>query len=350
MFETIIREAASKFGLGDKAGPLVQMLLAYITNKDTGGIGGFMSKLSGAGLGNVAQSWLGGGTGAQAVSGSQIESLLGGQGGLLSTLTSKLGLGGSTITSALGFLLPAVIGKLTPGGSIPTSLPSEVMGFIGGGKDLLSGGVAAAGRTAASVADAGAAAGGGLMKWLPWIVGAVAIAAGLAYWSNKTPEVVKPVSVAPPKVEMPAVPAVAPPTAPVVVEPVKAAADSTVAAAPVGAGVLASMLEGVPALKVYFDTGKVDVAGEFADKSKAMVDYLKANASAKAVVSGFNDPTGNAAANAELSKKRAQAVAAAIKAAGIGEDRVLLEKPTDTTAGAAMSNAEARRVEVNIRK
>ena len=37
MFDLIIREAASRFGLGDKAGPLVQMLLAYFTNKDTGG-------------------------------------------------------------------------------------------------------------------------------------------------------------------------------------------------------------------------------------------------------------------------------------------------------------------------
>jgi outer membrane protein OmpA-like peptidoglycan-associated protein/uncharacterized protein YidB (DUF937 family) len=353
MFESIIREAASKFGLGDKAGPLVQMLLAYITNKDTGGIGGFMSKLSGAGLGDIAKSWLGGGAGAQAVSGSQIESLFGGQGGLLGSLTSKLGLGGSTITSALGFILPAVIGKLTPGGSIPTSLPSEVMGFMSGGKDLLSGGAAAAGRTAAHVADAGKAASGGLMKWLPWIVGLGAIALALGYCS-KTGDVGKPAAVAPPKVEMPKVEApkveapVPPPAAPAVAEPPKVA--DAAPAAPAGSGVVAWMLEGVPALKVYFDTGKVDVASEFADKSKAMVDYLKANASAKAVVSGFNDPTGNAAANAELSKKRAQGVAAAIKAAGIAEDRVVLEKPADTTTGAAMSNAEARRVEVTIRK
>ena len=113
---------------------------------------------------------------------------------------------------------------------------------------------------------------------------------------------------------------------------------------------MASMFEGAPSLKVYFDTGKTEVAAEFAAKSKDMVDYLKANAPAKAVVSGFNDPTGNAAANAELSKKRAQGVAAALTAAGIADDRVVLEKPADTTAGTEQGNAAARRVEITIRK
>ncbi len=36
-------------------------------------------------------------------------------------------------------------------------------------------------------------------------------------------------------------------------------------------------------------------------------------------MSGYNDPSGNAAFNAKLSKKRAQAVAAALKTAGIPE-------------------------------
>ena len=56
---------------------------------------------------------------------------------------------------------------------------------------------------------------------------------------------------------------------------------------------------------------------EFAGKSADLVAYLKANADAKAVISGFNDPTGNAAANAELSKHRAEAVQAALVAQGV---------------------------------
>lgn len=353
MFDLLIKEVASRFGLGDKAGPLVQMLLSYMTNKDTGGLTGFMDKFKGAGLGDMAQSWLGGGASAHAITPSQIENTLGGAGGLLGNITSKLGIGMPSVTSALAFLLPTVIGKLTPGGSIPTSLPQEVMGFMSGGlKSAMSG--------AAGAADMGAAAaksaGGGLMKWLPWVVAAGAALFLLNYCTSKkaeVPKVVTPaveaVKPAPVPAPVAAAPAPAPTPAAAAVDASKAVADAVTAAIPTGAGVIASMLNGIPSLKVYFDSGKTDLSAEFTDKSKAMLEYLKTNAGAKAVISGFNDPTGNAAANAELSKNRAKGVAAALKAAGVAEDRVVLEKPADTI-GAAGSNAEARRVEVNIRK
>ena len=369
MFDTIIREAASRFGLGDKAGPLVQMLLAFIANKDTGGLPGFLSKLTNLGMGSMAQSWLGGGAGAQAINPTQLESLFGGNGGgsgsrggnggsggLLGAVTSKLGLGGSTVTAALGYILPLVIGKLTPGGTVPSSLSSDVMGFINSGKGRLAGGAAAAGSMAGHVADIGVstgkAAGGGLMKWLPWIAAAIAALFLLNYCSKSGVE------------EANKVAAAAKASADAAATSAKAAADAVAAtqataeaaakavaeAIPLGSGATGTMFEGAPSLKVYFDTGKTEVAAEFAAKSKDVVEYLKANASAKAIVSGYNDPTGNAAANAELSKKRAQGVAAALKAAGVADDRMVLEKPADTTAGAAQGNAEARRVEITIRK
>ena len=366
MFDTIIREAASRFGLGDKAGPLVQMLLAFIANKDTGGLAGFLSRLTNLGMGSMAQSWLGGGAGAQAINPTQLESLFGGNGGgnggsggsggLLGAVSSKLGLGGSTVTAALGYILPLVIGKLTPGGTVPASLSSDVMGFMNSGKGRLAGGAAAAGSMAGHVADIGVStgkvAGGGLMKWLPWIAAAIAALFLLNYCSKSGVE------------EANKVAAAAKASADAAATSAKAAADAVAAtqataeaaakavaeAIPLGSGTIGTMFEGAPSLKVYFDTGKTEVAAEFAAKSKDVVEYLKANASAKAIVSGYNDPTGNAAANAELSKKRAQGVAAALKAAGVADDRMVLEKPADTTAGAAQGNAEARRVEITIRK
>ena len=380
MFDLIIREAASRFGLGDKAGPLVQMLLAYLTNKDTGGLSGFISKLTSSGLGNVAQSWLGGGAGALPVSSAQIESLMGGQGGLISNITSKLGIGGSTATSALGFLLPMVIGKLTPGGTVPTSLSSDVMGFISGGtsaatvatsKAVSTAGTAASGGTQAA-ADTAVAEGGSLMKWLPWLAAGIAALFVLSY-CNKGGDMAKQnadnakanVTAAASAPAAPAAPVEAK-VAPVTMSPADAAATTanaakaaaaiadaakaTAEAIPTGAGLVSYMANGMPALKVYFDTGKTEVATDFSEKSKDIMAYLKDNAGAKAIISGYNDPTGNAAANAELSKNRAKGVAAALKAAGAPDDRVVLEKPADTTTGAALSNAEARRVEVTIRK
>lgn len=349
MFDTIIREAASRFGLGDKGGMLVQMLLAYMTNKDTGGLSGFIDKFKSAGLGSMIGSWMGGGSGAQSITPSQIEQVLGGSGGLIGTLTSKLGIGAPTAASALSFLLPTVLGKLTPGGSIPTSLPTDVLGYISGAKSLLSGGATAA-------AGATQAAGNGLMKWLPWVAAAIAALFLLNYCSKPSVDATKAAAAAATATAdaaKTAATAAANAAADAAKATAAAAADAAklaAAAIPVGAGSIAAMFEGAPSLKVYFDTGKTDLSADFGDKLKPLVDHLKANAGMKAVVSGFNDPTGNAAANAELSKKRAQAVAAGLKAAGVADDRVSLEKPANPTAGSTSSNAEARRVEVTLRK
>jgi uncharacterized protein YidB (DUF937 family)/outer membrane protein OmpA-like peptidoglycan-associated protein len=368
MFDFIIREVASRFGLGDKAGPLVQMLLAYITNKETGGLTGFMSKLSSAGLGDVAKSWLGGGANALPVSASQVESLFGQQGELLNSVTTKLGIGGSTAASALGFLLPLVVGKLTPGGSVPDSLSSDVMGFITGGVAALNKGVTntagaatvaaskvvgTAGYAAKSATNAGMTAASnassGLMKWLPWLAAGIAALFLLSYCNKGSDAAKQAADGAKNAAEM----AAATKTEQDVSVKAKADAEATskanADAAPAGSGLVAFTQDGAPAMKVYFDSGKTEVATGFAETAKTLVEHLKTNASSKAVVSGYNDPTGNAAANAELSKNRAKGVAAALKAAGIADDRVVLEKPTDTT-GSNLSNSEARRVEVTIRK
>ena len=398
MFDLIIREAASRYGLGDKAGPLVQMLLSYLTNKDTGGLSGFVSTLTSSGLGNVAQSWLGGGAGALPIKATEIESLMGGHNGLLSNITSKLGINSSTASSALGFLLPMVIGKLTPGGTVPSSFSSEVMGYVSGGASALTKGVTSAATGAAGAAtvaaskvvgtashaigsatnigagavSAATATGGGLMKWLPWLAAGIAALFLLSY-CNKGSDAAKQAadgaksaaatasadSAAKAAADATAAKATAAKatadkaaadTAAAAKATADAAAKAVAEAIPAGAGLVAYMADGMPALKVYFDSGKTAVAKEFGDKSKDIVAFLKSNAGAKAVVSGYNDPTGNAAANAELSKNRAKGVAVALKAAGSAEDRVLLEKPANTTAGATLSNEEARRVEVTIRK
>jgi outer membrane protein OmpA-like peptidoglycan-associated protein len=97
-------------------------------------------------------------------------------------------------------------------------------------------------------------------------------------------------------------------------------------------------------VKFYFASGKTAVA---AGGNEALTDVVKAVAGGKkAVISGFNDPTGDAAKNAELSKQRAFAVRDALKALGVADDKIELKKPENTNA--AGSNAEARRVEVTV--
>ena len=93
----------------------------------------------------------------------------------------------------------------------------------------------------------------------------------------------------------------------------------------------------------YFATGKSDVA---ANADKVVADLIAAGKNGKKlVVSGYTDSTGNAATNAELSKKRAQAVQAFLEKQGVDGKNIELRKPENTTA-AAGNNAQGRRVEV----
>jgi K(+)-stimulated pyrophosphate-energized sodium pump len=65
------------------------------------------------------------------------------------------------------------------------------------------------------------------------------------------------------------------------------------------------------------------------------------------LVSGYHDASGDPAKNAELAKQRALNVAAALKLAGVPEDKLELAKPMQTTADGPP--AEARRVEVKAK-
>ena len=62
-----------------------------------------------------------------------------------------------------------------------------------------------------------------------------------------------------------------------------------------------------------------------------MATYLKENAEAKVTVTGYADKeTGNPRYNQTLSQKRAEAVAAALKAAGIDGARITVDAKGDT--------------------
>jgi outer membrane protein OmpA-like peptidoglycan-associated protein len=138
-------------------------------------------------------------------------------------------------------------------------------------------------------------------------------------------------------------PAVAPPPAPAAPYVPTVAEPAT----PQGAGVIKVVLMGLPRLSVYFDTAKSDVTPEFDGAAADIKAYADANPDARFDVSGYNDPRGDAAFNAELSKARAMKVAAALVALGIAQDRIDLEKPPETTdSTTTMENA--RRVDVTV--
>lgn len=196
-------------------------------------------------------------------------------------------------------------------------------------------------QTAYSSGDGGGdgdkASGG--MGWLPWLLLALLALAllffGLRYCSKQEA-------------------AVAPATDEAAISETVTPADGAVAPAapaaaiPEGAGVVAADREGKPMLTIYFDTGKSVVSNDLSTAASSVKAYLESNPAATLAVSGYNDPTGNAAANAELSKNRAQSVKAALETLGIAADKVVLEKPAEATT-TGTENAAARRVEVTVK-
>jgi outer membrane protein OmpA-like peptidoglycan-associated protein len=101
-----------------------------------------------------------------------------------------------------------------------------------------------------------------------------------------------------------------------------------------------------PAATVYFATSKWDLPADTDAKLAPIIAYLAAHPSAKAVIQGYHDPRGDADTNAFLAKNRAGALWNVLTAAGISKDRVILQKPENTTGTGSL--AEARRAEVSV--
>lgn len=348
MLDTLIRDVGARLGLGDQARPLVQMVVAYMANPATGGLTGFLDKFRSAGWGSMVQSWLGTSSTPEVPSATQVESVLGSGDGFLNKIASRLGLPYDKVSTAVAALLPMLVSRMTPNGTVPSVLPTEFSSLANEGRSLLGMGAAGVGAaaaatraTATAATTSAAAASSGFGKWLPWLIAALVVIFGISYCSKHKTDDAAPAP-APAAVPAPAAPEPAP-------APVAAAPAGDTFTAPEGSGVLDGMLQDTPLLRVFFDTGKTDVAPEFADKAKALVAYLQANPDVQAVISGFNDPTGDPAKNAELSKHRAEAVKAALVAAGVPEARTVLEKPADAT-DTGVTNAASRRVDVMLRK
>ncbi|SFD82013.1 OmpA family protein [Massilia yuzhufengensis] len=325
MFEELSTTLGQKFGLGMNARPFLQMLLARISDPRHGGFAGFVQRLRDGGV--AVDTWAATPGAEAALSPSDIERAVGDH-ELVPDMASRFGIERSKVIGALGFAIPAIVARLARGGVAPATLPPEAESFIG------NRGAWAAAPTMASQAGAVQAP---ARNWLPWIAAAVVLLLLLGYCSTQRRS--EPVPAAPAPVITESVPAPGAPAAPV---------PDLVVTEPEGAAIVAGMADGIPVLKVYFDVGKTLVSSEFKEKSADLVAYLNTNPNAKAIISGFNDPTGDAAANAKLAKGRAEAVQEQLVAAGIAKDRTLLEKPADTT-GTAPTNAASRRVDVMLR-
>lgn len=104
--------------------------------------------------------------------------------------------------------------------------------------------------------------------------------------------------------------------------------------------------EGELAAVVHFASASATLPSDAGAEIAGVIDALKASSSRRVLLAGFHDPTGNAAFNADLARKRAFSIRNALLAQGIPTERIILRKP-EQTAGSG-THAEARRVELRL--
>lgn len=117
---------------------LIQAAIGLLTKQGEGqaggGLGGLLSAFEGAGLGQVAQSWVNNGQN-QAISPDQVQQALGG--GQLEQLAQAAGISSTEAAGHLSDILPGLVDKLTPNGQVNTGgvdLSALIGDLLGGGK------------------------------------------------------------------------------------------------------------------------------------------------------------------------------------------------------------------------
>lgn len=104
--------------------------------------------------------------------------------------------------------------------------------------------------------------------------------------------------------------------------------------------------------KVYFDTGSSELDGAANDTIAEAAALAMKFDSARIAVSGYTDRAGSVSANEVLAKKRADVVAAALRARGIAQDAMRVksygERFPDVLTGDNVAEPKNRRVEISV--
>ncbi len=94
---------------------LLEVITGLVRGSETGGIEGLAQTFNEKGLGDIISSWIGTGENLP-ISPEQIQQVLGSD--QVREIAEKLGISSDEASNALAELLPQVVDKLTPGGSL----------------------------------------------------------------------------------------------------------------------------------------------------------------------------------------------------------------------------------------
>jgi len=276
--DSVLSEVGNQFGMSTSSvGSLLSGLLSVITQQE-GGLGAFLDRFRRAGLGNIVSSWLTGE--AKSVSSDTVENVLGRD--TITNIASKAGLSFGAAASAIAYMLPRLVQRLAPGGTIPSHLPADVMSYVTGPTAAIASGA----RQAAYAAEA-AVERSGFRRYLWPLLALVAIIILLGIWLARRGSGFD------------------------VAEQVRLASEQANAAlAALKPGFSASDL--VNALNLYvvnFPTSSADIPPDSAAfLDKVAVAMKAAPAGTVIEIDGNTDNTGDPSANMALSQQRANAI------------------------------------------
>jgi outer membrane protein OmpA-like peptidoglycan-associated protein/uncharacterized protein YidB (DUF937 family) len=324
--DAILVEAGNEFGLGNtKTTSLLSGLLNLIT-ETPGGLSAFLDRLRKTGLGDFVSSWIGGSS-PRPISNITLEGAIGRD--PIDKIASKAGLSFSTASSALAFMLPNVIQRLTPGGVIPRHLSLDILSYAGSATSAVAGGTReAAYATERAVKKAGVPA------WFWPLLALGVVLLGFWLWNSR---------------------ASVKNTAFNIEEQVRLAGQKATAA-------LGALKPGfavpdlVSALNlniINFATGSAQIPPDQNDfLNKAAIAIKAAPANTVLEIGGYTDNTGDAASNLALSQQRAEAVRNYLVQQGINPNVLIAKGYGDTRPVGSNDTEEGkfrnRRIEFTV--
>ena len=116
LFDKMVSMVGETLSGGAENKGLMEHVLNLVNNPEIGGLSGLVEKFNSNGLGDIVASWVGKGEN-QPVTGDQMANTLGMD--KISEIASSLGISQSQAADGLASVLPQLIDKLTPDGSVP---------------------------------------------------------------------------------------------------------------------------------------------------------------------------------------------------------------------------------------
>jgi outer membrane protein OmpA-like peptidoglycan-associated protein/uncharacterized protein YidB (DUF937 family) len=326
--DAVLAEAGTQFGLNTaKTSSLLSGLLSMIT-ETPGGLGGFLDRLRKGGLSDIVSTWLGGSS-PRPLSSNTLEAAIGRD--PIDKIASKAGLSFSTASSALAFMLPNIIQRLTPGGVVPTHLSSDILSYASSATSAVAAGTReVAYATERAVKKAGAPA------WL-WPLLAVLGIVLLGYWLwNSRTSVTN--------------------TAFNLEEQVRLADQRAMAAlAALKPGFTAQNLVSALNLNIInFATGSAQIpSDQYEFLNKVAVAMKAAPSGTVFEIAGHTDNTGDAASNLTLSQQRADSVRTYLVQQGVDPNMLVAKGYGDARPVGSNETEEGkfhnRRIEFSVR-